>query len=108
MGLNDYTDNLTYGTGANNGTISILEASTYEVPVNSSASAGAVTRQAVRTAEPEYDLTESTYAVPNVYEYATLGPNEQMVMLIQLTCTHSLSSSKSCVVMTIYGHLCMH
>ena len=45
--------------------------------MNSSA-AGAVTQAAVRT-DPEYDLTESTYAVPNVYEYATLGPNEQMV-----------------------------
>ena len=55
----------------------ILEASTYEVPVNSSASASAVT-QAVRT-EPEYELTESTYALPNVYEYATLGPNGQAV-----------------------------
>ena len=45
-----------------------------------SASAGAVT-QAMRT-EPEYELTESTYAVPNVYEYATLGPNEQAVIII--------------------------
>ena len=43
-----------------------------------SGSADAVT-QAVKTG-PEYELTESTYAVPNVYEYATLGPNEQMVI----------------------------
>ena len=71
-----YTDNVTYGTDAlNNGTMPILEASTYEVPVSSSASAG-VTR-AVRT-EPdhEYELTD---AIPNVDEYATLGPNEQVV-----------------------------
>ena len=32
-----------------------------------------------RDTEPNYDLSESTYAVPNVYEYATLGPNEEMV-----------------------------
>ena len=32
-----------------------------------------------RDAEPKYDLSESTYAVPSVYEYATLGPNEEMV-----------------------------
>ena len=79
------TDNLTYGTGediTNNGsgTIQILEASTYEVPVSSSASVSVVT-QAVRT-ELEYELTESTYALPHVYEYATLGPNEQAVIII--------------------------
>ena len=28
---------------------------------------------------PNYDLSESIYAVPNVYEYATWGPNEEMV-----------------------------
>ena len=70
------TDNLTYGTGkdiANNGQIPNLEPGTYEVPV----SAGAVTRDA--KTEPEYEITESTYAVPHVYEYATLGPNEQRV-----------------------------
>ena len=78
------TDNLTYGTGndiANNGQIPSLEPSTYEVPVSSSAnaSAGAVTWYA--KTEPEYEITESTYAVPHIYEYATLGPNEQMVII---------------------------
>ena len=44
----------------------------YEVPVNS-------TVQSVNghTAS-EYALTGSTYAVPNVYEYATLGPNKMV------------------------------
>jgi hypothetical protein len=42
---------------------------------SSATNASAVTQAAVRN-EPEY---ESTYAVPNVYEYATLGPNEQKV-----------------------------
>ena len=73
-------DNLTYGMGentSNNGKVPILEASSYEVPLNSSA--GTVT-QAVRT-EPEYELTGSNYALPTVYEYATLGPNEQAVTL---------------------------
>ena len=67
----------------NKGTIPMLEASTYEVPMNNSACSRAVTQPA-RT-EPKYDLTESTYAVSNVYEYATLGPNEQMVTVIFLT-----------------------
>ena len=48
-----------------------------------SSSAGALT-QAVRT-EPEYELTESTYAVPNAYEYTTLGPNEQAVTLTKFS-----------------------
>jgi hypothetical protein len=68
-----HTDNLTYGTGkdtSDNGKIPSLEPSTYEIPMSSSA-----VTQDVRT-EPEY---ESTYAVPNVNEYATLGPNEQKV-----------------------------
>ena len=74
------TDNLTYGTGkdtANNGQIPSLETGTYEVPVNISASASAVTWDA--KTEPEYEITESTYAIPHVYEYATLGPNKQKV-----------------------------
>ena len=73
-------DNLTYGTGkdtANNGQIPSIEPSTYEVPVSISAS---TVTQDVKT-EPEYEITESTYAVPHVYEYATLGPNEQMVII---------------------------
>ena len=47
--------------------------------MNISASAGAVTWDA--KTEPEYEITESTYAVPHVYEYATLGPNEQIVII---------------------------
>ena len=76
------TDNLTYGTGndtANNGQIPSLEPGTYEVPVSISAST--VTQDA--KTEPEYEVTESAYAVPYVYEYATLGPNEQKVIISQ-------------------------
>ena len=54
--------------------------------MSSSAGASAAVTQAVRT-EPEYEFTESTYAVPNVYAYATLGPNEQTVTLT----TYSIS-----------------
>ena len=76
---------------ANKGTIQILEANTYEVPTNNSACSRAMTQPA-RT-EPEYDHTESTYAVPNVYEYATLGPNEQMVTVnFSAVVTHSSPS----------------
>lgn len=34
-----------------------------------------------RDAEPHYDIDplEATYAVPNEYEYATWGPNKEMV-----------------------------
>ena len=75
-------DNLTYGTGedaSNNGKLPNLEASTYEVPLSS---CGAIAGP-MRT-QPEYELTESTYAVPNVNEYATLGPNEQTVKLVAI------------------------
>ena len=48
---------------------SLLEASMYEVPVSINGSTG-----------HEYELTGSTYAVPNMYEYATLGPNGAMVI----------------------------
>ena len=62
--------------------------------MNSSASSSAVTR-AMKT-EPEYDRTESTYAVPNVYEYATLGPKEQMVTVnFSAVVTHSSTSFES-------------
>ena len=80
------TDNLTYGMGkdiANNGHPPNLEPGTYEVPVSISAST--VTQDA--KTEPEYEVTESAYAVPHVYEYAILGPNEQKVIIcITLNC----------------------
>ena len=62
-------DNITYGTGEVKGNRSnIVEAGMYEVPLSLK-----------RDAEPNYDLSESMYAVPNTYEYATWGPNEEMV-----------------------------
>lgn len=42
----------------------------YEVPENSTIN----THNS--KSEPEYVASASTYAVPNVYEYATQGPNE--------------------------------
>ena len=52
---------------------------------SASASAGTVTQDA--KTEPEYEVTESAYAVPHVYEYAILGPNEQKVIIcITLNC----------------------
>ena len=83
-------DNLAYGIGkdtANNGHPPNLEAGTYEVPVSSSASASAGTVTQDAKTEPEYEVTESAYAVPHVYEYAILGPNEQKVIIcITLNC----------------------
>lgn len=64
-----------YGTGeetANVETTHAMEASTYEVPVS--------TTQEDRNTNHESDLTGSTYSAPNVYEYATFGPNEEMVI----------------------------
>ena len=60
-------DNITYGTGEYKEK-NIVEAGMYEVPLSLK-----------RDPEHNYDLSESSYAVPNVYEYATLGPNEEMV-----------------------------
>ena len=73
-------DNITYGTGENNNMLNngktlILEAGTYEVPVGSTG-----TSQAINIEPEYYELIESTYAVPNVYEYATLGPNDEKVI----------------------------
>ena len=65
-------DNQTYGTGKDKGITNgiIVEAGMYEVPLSLK-----------RDAEPHYDIDplEATYAVPNEYEYATWGPNEEMV-----------------------------
>lgn len=64
-------DNITYASGG--GTVNgrpsaTLEASLYEVPVN--------TKPSVNTT-----AFTATYADPDVYfEYATLGPNEQLVI----------------------------
>ena len=50
----------------------VMEASTYEVPVRTMEGGHG-------NNECEYELTGSSYAVPNVYEYATFGPNGEMV-----------------------------
>lgn len=65
-----HVDNQTYGTG-DKGNGNIVEAGVYEVPLSLK-----------RDAEPNYDLSESMYAVPNVYEYATWGPNKETVPVI--------------------------
>ena len=55
---------------------------------SASASAGTVTQDA--KTKPEYEITESAYAVPHVYEYAILGPNEQKVIIcVTLNCQYS-------------------
>ena len=43
--------------------VPILEVNTYEVPMSSSASAGAVTQAVRMEPDHEYELTESTYAM---------------------------------------------
>ena len=86
-------DNLTYGA-ASPGDVkvptkedaSLLEASMYEVPVNAAqSSSGSIGH--------EYELTGSTYAVPNMYEYATLGPNEAAVINLCLIYMAVMQSS---------------
>ena len=54
---------------------SLLEASMYEVPFSAAQSINGSTGH-----DHEYELTGSFYAVPNMYEYATLGPNGAMVI----------------------------
>ena len=63
-------DNITYGIGGDkeNGN-NVVEAGVYEVPLSLK-----------RDTESTYDPSGSIYATPNVYEYATLGPNEEMVI----------------------------
>ena len=58
---------------------SLLEASMYEVPFSAAQSTIESTRH-----DHEYELTGSFYAVPNMYEYATLGPNGAMVIQFSL------------------------
>ena len=82
LGVYNIADNITYGTGedmSNNGKAPVLEAGTYEVPMNSTASA--VTQATMKTEPQYYELTESTHAIPNMYEYATLGANDEKVIL---------------------------
>ena len=74
-------DNLTYGSSPGDATVSIkedpslLEASMYEVPFSAAQSINGSTGH-----DHEYELTGSFYAVPNMFEYATLGPNGAMVI----------------------------
>ena len=62
-------DNITYGIGGDKENGNVVEAGVYEVPLSLK-----------RDTEPTYDLSGSIYATPNVYEYTTLGPNEEMVI----------------------------
>ena len=45
----------------------------HEVPVNATQSGGG-------SIGYKYKLTESTHVIPKMYEYATLEPNETMVI----------------------------
>ena len=68
------TDNMVYGKGCKNPTV--LEDSLYEVPVDT-----------MQHAEKnEQELVGLTDADPHPYEYATLGPNEEMVMCCLIVC----------------------
>jgi hypothetical protein len=74
-------DNLTYGSSPGDAAVptkedpSLLEASMYEVPLSAAQSTTGGTGH-----DHEYELTGSFYTVPNMYEYATLGPNGAMVI----------------------------
>ena len=48
-----------------------LEASMYEVPVSTTLQS--------RKIAPDTELSTSLYADPDAYEYATTGPNEELV-----------------------------
>ena len=82
----DYTDNITYEVGDTrlsingDGITSALEASPYEVPVNT------LSMQNKWTEHEYHELSGSTYATPHTYEYATLGPNEAKVYIIIISC----------------------
>ena len=72
-------DNLTYGTGIEGrvaeGYNESDKVGIYEVPEN-------ITMNAHNSkSESEYAVNGLTYTVPNVYEYATQGPNEMVTKL---------------------------
>ena len=62
-------DNLTYGTGIEGRVMGGEKVSIYEVPENSTNNTHN---------ESEYAVSGLPYAVPNMYEYATHGPNEMV------------------------------
>ena len=70
---------MTYGTGEGESSNRKTEATA--VSGMASSDGGVIARVThPEQAEPLYhELVESTYATLNVYEYATLGPNDQMV-----------------------------
>ena len=90
-------DNLTYGASPEDVKVptkedpSLLEVSIYEVPLSTAQSSSG-------SAGHEYELTRSTYAVPNMYEYATLGPNGAMVIhfVFDIYGSCSISTCKGC------------
>lgn len=63
----------------------------YEVPVNATQSGGGSIEHKY------YELTESTHAIPTMYEYATLEPNETMVInFFNITRKLSINTSQQC------------
>ena len=70
--------------GTSNSRASTLDASLYEVPIDGSTAL-------VKSAEHVYEYTESTPAVPHMYEYATLGPNGEGVICVCVCATVSVS-----------------
>ena len=92
-------DNLTYGSSPGDAMLpskedpSLLKASMYEVPLSAVQSIGGST-----AAGHDYELSGSFYAVPNMYEYATLGPNGAMVIhfVLYIFGNCSIRFSKEC------------
>ena len=76
-----YIDNLTYGAGIEGKvnkriTEDKMEATNmtlYELPVNSTLQS--------QNGHSETELAGSTYAVPNMYKYATFGPDKMVIFI---------------------------
>ena len=76
-----YADNLTYGAGIEGkvnkrmtGDMETAKITLYETPLQSQD----------KHSETEYEVAGSTYAVPNVYEYATFGPDKMVINIVIL------------------------
>ena len=81
-----YTDNLTYGASTEGKTKKSM--TLYELPVSSTL------QNQKGHSETDSELAGSTYAVPNMYEYATFGP-DKMVIIIVMTIVVLVKTSNS-------------
>lgn len=80
-----HTDNLTYGAGIEEmvnkriteDKMETANMTLYELPVNTTQ----VTQQN-QNGDSKTGIAGSTYAVPNLYEYATFGPDKMVIISV--------------------------